>query len=426
MNRKINNLKRKLNKIRKNKNKQLRNVRFKVNRNNKIISNKVNRIRNINKRYRRNRMPAAIISSFRKQFNILKQTGTSMRVHGRDLIYKIPDVIANNSGDVMTIIPCNPAYWTGTRMSAIASGYQNYRPLLFKVTYVPQCAVTQQGNVLAGTLWAMTPNNENLQQTLRTSNGGMLVQCYKAHTANVKLGNNLQFNLFRMGGKFDQESNPFIFIAIAIGTYNQNEIKINPGYFYIEYEYELKNPIGNTIKYYNSGLIQNSNAETGYINETLINCFNDQNINLGAVIQKDDQKYFWNDTEVNIANDRMVWYFSNDVAENVLINLNVTLGQLIPLHSEPTIQANSSDYFIIELINNEIVLIKLTNLTTNNLLYDADNLISTFGTIYKLDEDEFNDIINNYNFFIITENKTQNFNQQTYIANQKFIITEQQ
>jgi len=426
MNRRINNLRRKINKIKKNKNRQLRNVRFKVNKNNKIMINRINKVRNINKRYRRNRMPAAITSSFRKQFNILKQTGTSMRVHGRDLIYKIPDVIANNSGDVMTIIPCNPAYWTGTRMSAIASGYQNYRPLLFKVTYVPQCAVTQQGNVLAGTLWAMTPNNENLQQTLRTSNGGMLVQCYKAHTSNVKLGNNLQFNLFRMGGKFDQESNPFIFIAIAIGTYNQNEIKINPGYFYIEYEYELKNPIGNTIKYYNSGLIENKNAESGYINETLVNCYNDKNINLGAIIQKDDFKYYWNDTEVTIDDARKVWYFSNDVAENILINLNVTLGQLIQLHSQPTIQANSSDYFIIELQNNLIIMVKLTNLTSNNLLYDADNLISTFGIIYRIDEDEYNNLIDNYSFGLIMENITSNFNQQIYTSDNKFIINEQQ
>lgn len=425
MNRKINNLKRKINKLRKNKGKQLRNVRNKIVRNQRIISNKINRVRNINKRYRRNRMPAAITSSFKRQFNILKQTGTSMRVHGKDLIYKIPDVIANNSGDVMTIIPCNPAYWTGTRMSAIAAGYQNYRPILFKITYVPQCAVTQQGNVLAGTLWAMTPNDENLQQTLRTSNGGMLVQCYKAHTTNVKLGNNLQFNLFRMGGKFDQESNPFIFVAIAIGTYNSNETKINPGYFYIEYEYELKNPIGNTIKYYNSGLVQNSQAEIGYVNETLINCYNDSNINLGAVIQKDNNKYYWNEKEVLINNDRMVWYFSNDIDDQILINLEVNLGDLIPHNTEFTYDATDTQYALIELDNNEIIIQKLSILFDNTTI-NSDLSYSANGIIYEITVDQYNEILNNNSFSKLLEIKSTRYIRELFMSPSKYNIIEQQ
>lgn len=386
----------KLSKIKRNKanKRQVNRLKRKVNRNNRKLRNQLKII----KRNRRNRMPAAVITTFRKQFSILQQSGTSMRVHGRDLIYKIPELLSPSSADVMTVIPCNPAYWTGTRISAIASGYQNYRPILFKVTYVPQCAVTQQGNVLAGTLWAMSPNPTDFQQTLRTSNGGMLVQCYKAHTTKIKLGNNLQFNLFRMGGKFDQESNPFIFMAIAIGTYtNGNETKINPGYFYVEYEYELKNPIGNTIKYYNSGLIQDKNAEVGYTNETLINCTNLNNINLGAIIQKDNGKYYWNEKDVNITKDMYVWYFSNDINndDNITLQLPMSSSQIVTQSQQ--ILANSKNYYYNDIGDNTGLLIELSNTDGQPVIISPD-FISTQGDLYKLTEQQFDEITNDYNF----------------------------
>lgn len=354
-------------------------------------------------------MPAAVITTFRKQFSILQQSGTSMRVHGRDLIYKIPELLSSNSADVMTVIPCNPAYWTGTRISAIASGYQNYRPIMFKVTYVPQCAVTQQGNVLAGTLWAMSPNPNDLQQTLRTSNGGMLVQCYKAHTTKIKLGNNLQFNLFRMGGKFDQESNPFIFMAIAIGTYSNGlEDKINPGYFYVEYEYELKNPIGNTIKYYNSGLIQDKDAEIGYVNQTLINCMNNNNINLGAIIQKDDGKYLWNEKEVRIDPNMYVWYFNNDIEdEKITLQLPMDNAYLIT-NSSISIGANTTKYFYNDIGDNTGLLIEYTNSSTNGVTLFT-NYFSTQGDLYELPANEFSEIKSDYNFeYLNTTQQTTN------------------
>lgn len=277
----------------------------------------VNRIKRARDRVtRRKNIGAASIAGFNKKFSILQQTGNYMRIRGQDLIYKIPDQLESNTNtSVLTVIPANPAYWLGTRMAAIASGYQNYRPLTFSVHYVPQCAVTQQGNVIAGTLWDMSPNDSNLQQTLRTSNGGMLTQCYKSATSKVILGRNLQYNLYRMGGKFDQQSNPFIFIAMTIATVNINNVQINPGYFYVTYEYELRNPIGDTIKYYNSGLIQQQNYISNYINEALVNC-SSPNAHVGSIIQKDEAKYTWNDKDITLQPTDRVWYFSNTVLNN--------------------------------------------------------------------------------------------------------------
>jgi len=401
----------KLKRINRNK-KQINRLKRRINRNNRRIRNQIRII----KRNRRIKMPAAMTSTFRKQFSILQQSGTSMRVHGRDLIYKIPELISNNSGDVMTVIPCNPAYWTGTRISAIASGYQNYRPIMFKVTYVPQCAVTQQGNVLAGTLWAMSPNPTDLQQTLRTSNGGMLVQCYKTHSVKIKLGSNLQFNLFRMGGKFDQESNPFIFMAIAIGTYsNNNETKINPGYFYVEYEYELKNPIGNTIKYYNSGLIQDKDAEVGYTNETLINCTNLNNINLGAIIQKDNGKYFWNEKEVNITKQMYVWYFNNEINNDDNITLQLPIDPSTAVTTSQQVNAHSKNYYYNDIGDNTGLLIEISNTDGQPNIVSLD-FIFTQGDLYKLTEQQFDEITNDYNFEYINTTVNADLYKLIYVT----------
>lgn len=378
-------------------NQKLKKINKKLNkasRRRKMPLRRIKRVFNLRKRIRRfrrnnrRRMPAAYVRNFRKEFSILRQTGTSMRVRGKDLIYKIPDVVSDQPNtSIITIIPANPAYWTGTRMAAISAGYQNYRPIIFKIHYVPQCAVTQQGNVLGGTVWAMTPNIENIQQTLRTSNGGMLTQCYKNATSNIELGSNLQFNLFRMGGKFDQESNPFIYLGIAIATLDQNSQKINPGYFYVEYEYELKNPIGDTIKYYNSGVTTFNSLEDEYVNESLINCSANNSINVGAIIQKDGTSYTWNDKPVTFNENDVVWYFCNDII-NRNQNITISSSELTTYeYDSVTINANTKAYFITD-VDEHWILLEINNPTENiQTIY-----LNQEGSNYKINETTFNRI----------------------------------
>lgn len=322
---------------------------------NKIRRQVRNKVKNIRRRIRRvqyNRMAAAVIKNFKKDFQVLSQTGNTMRVKGRDLVYSIPSTLnTQNDTDIMTVIPANPAYWTGTRVSAIASGYQNYRPMKFNVSYVPQCAVTQQGNVIAGTLWAMAPSKQNLQQTLRTSNGGMLTQCYKPHTSRVQLRGNLQFNLFRMGGKFDQEANPFIFIALSIATTDANNNRIIPGYFYVTYEYEFKNPIGNTVQYYNSNIVKKKVLE-GYSNISAIN-LQQNSAPLGSILQLDDDEYSYNDDKVDLTSDSLLWYFANSdttIKEDEEPNevLGNKVGSNVPVYN---CSAGDNDIYILTKVN---------------------------------------------------------------------------
>jgi hypothetical protein len=364
-------------------NKKIKKIQRQTRKLRNIMRRKIRNIRKINKRRGIN---IAKTNYFKKNFKILNQTGNTMRVKGRDLIYSIPDGLENlSSTNIITIITANPAYWSGTRMAGIASAYQNYRPIKFHVHYVPQCAVTQQGNVIAGTLWNIAPNNTNLQQTLRTSNGGMLVQCYKNAVSKVQLGRNLQFNLFRMGGKFDQESNPFIFAAMTIATTDTNGNRINPGYFYLDYEYELKNPIGDTIKYYNSGLIQKKNYNGNYINETAIYCEKDKDINQLSILQLDNNQYSYHEQIVNVDEDDYIWYFNNMIKTNESggeeEEQQITLNNLTKITTSTASVDVTKALLIISKFNNTALLIQnqSQNALSLNVINNDENISNYVG-----------------------------------------------
>jgi len=292
------------------------------------------------RRFRRNKrrmIPAANIRNMNRDFKILYQDGTTVKVTGRDLVYQIPsDLTDQNGTGVITIIPANPCYWLGTRIAALAQGYQNYRPLNMKFTYIPQCAVTQQGNVIAGTLWNQAPSNVNLQQSLRTSNGGMLSQCYKGFTSNVRLKSNLQYNLYKTAGAFNQESNPFIYMAIAIGCKTTDSKQIIPGYFYVTWSFLLKNPIGNTNIFYNSGLTEYEEIEEDdNENKAIIYLTpDDDELPIGAILQLDKDEVGdviarYNGSVYDMADDDLVWYFANSTIQEVSAIAKSQKGELV-------------------------------------------------------------------------------------------------
>lgn len=311
----------------------MKNARARVNKNknnknkNRLVALRqlVNKLK-ITKKRRQNTLPAAITTNTPKRFNTIRTSGTATTVTGCDLIYGIPDNLeaANQNTQVIACLPANPSYWVGTRVAAVAAGYQNYRPIKFEVVYVPQCAVTQQGNVLGGSLWDIAPGENNLQQTLKTSNGGMLTQCYQTATATVRMKSNLQYNLYRMGGTIDQESNPFCYWALAIGCYNSNNMKVVPGYFYVRYTYVFKNPIGTGVKYQNSQLTTIANKTTYLLNASLYLCqavrtANGLEVPVGARIDIEYNNnveapaylYYYNGTLIDVGINTAVWILEN-------------------------------------------------------------------------------------------------------------------
>lgn len=294
------------------------------------------RIRKINKQLRRiarqnqktNRTRArinmAIAKNFKRNINTLNIGATSARVSGRDLVYTIPDNhIVDQDQPLIALIPSNPAYWLGTRIATVAKGYQNYRPVKFNVHYVPHCAATQAGNVIAGTIFHEAPSITNLQQSLKTSNGGILTQVFKPATSVVKVGSNLQKNLYRVGGDIDDDSMPFYYLAIAIACKNTDGQSIVPGYFYVDYTYIFKNPIGSSVEFSNSGLStftdQLTTMKTQNIKLIITQPYISQTISLGVGtaidveydIENQAYNFLYNNTPIDPP-DAYVWVLSNE------------------------------------------------------------------------------------------------------------------
>lgn len=198
-------------------------------------------------------LPAAYASHVRPRFNVASRTATSAIVSGCDLVYPLPDMVRAGEDYLFAVIPSNPAYWAGTRIAQFAPAYMNYRPISMTFSYIPQVAVTQQGTVFMGTLWYGASPSTNIQQTLVTSNGGCLTQCYVPCDTRIQLGANLNINLYTMSGDMNPYTQPFLFLAGVRGA------DVVPGYFYVTYTYEFKNPIGQSWEYGHSGMTNAGN-----------------------------------------------------------------------------------------------------------------------------------------------------------------------
>lgn len=357
----------------------------------------------------RRAVPAAYTRNYNKQFLVDQLTATSARVSGSDLVYSIPDSIVTGSAtNVMTVIPSNPAYWLGTRIAAIAAGYQNFRPLKFEVHYVPQVAVTQAGNVIAGTLWHDAPPRINLQQTLRTSNGGMMTQCYKPAVSHIRLQTNLQYNLYRMGGDIDAQSMPFYYLAICIACKNGSNAQIIPGYFYVNYSYEFKNPIGLSTIYYNSGLTLFQNMTQEVRSNTVAMLCSDivsdkiklsigSMVNIEYDLNLDAYNFNYNGTPIDQPAGYM-WIFANSQNTSVSLNQAKAMSKM-PIYYDNQLTADEQtlvvepqsgvsfledNNLINTVVNNSELPITVINTDQTKKYYTLTDLAQNFGAISNI------------------------------------------
>lgn len=253
-------------------------------------------------------MPAAYASHVRPRFNVTSRTATSARVAGCDLVYRIPSEVAGNiTEELFCVIPANPAYWVGTRIAQFAPAYTTYRPLRLTFSYIPQVAVTQDGTVAMGTLWNTAVGSEDIQQSLFTSNGGCLTQCYVPCDTTIQLGSNLQQNLFQLKGALSEKTNPFLFAATMAGA------SVVPGYFYVTYEYEFKNPIGESWTYNtDSGLAASLLATTPPLpNVSFVLLSQDGRYGPGTVFDVEGTQVFYAGTPVTLSGSSYVRRFMN-------------------------------------------------------------------------------------------------------------------
>lgn len=263
-------------------------------------------------------LPAAYSKHVASRFRVVSRSQNSLTLSGCDLVYSIPNTVSTTSSGIFVCIPCNPAYWKGTRIAQMAPAYLNYRPIQFTASYVPQVAVTQAGSVFMGTLWNTAPVSNDLQQTLVTSNGGLLTPCYTPADTTVTLATNLPYNLFTIGGSLSEQSNPFNFFAGIAGPN-----MLAPGYFYISYTYEFKNPVGTALTFARSDPGQFSTLAPPVAENVSLVTFESLtetqtgsiSIGAGAVldVENNGNKYYYRGTEVYVPPATVCQYFSNSV-----------------------------------------------------------------------------------------------------------------
>lgn len=251
-------------------------------------------------------LPAAYAAHVTPRFAVTARSATSCRVSGCDLVYPMPKTVEVNGDAIFTVIPANPAYWTGTRIAQFAPAYMNYRPIAMTFSYIPQVAVTQPGTVFMGTFWNGAAPVTDLQQSLLTSNGGNLTQCYIPSDTRIQLGANLQYNLYQMNGALRPESNPFLFLAGIRGS------EVVPGYFFVTYTYEFKNPIGQTW-YFNRSLYTTV-ADIDYNkdqNSSLVLLNESDGYGPGTVFDIENDGTYYNGSKVTLTSTTAIQIYGN-------------------------------------------------------------------------------------------------------------------
>lgn len=276
-------------------------------------------------------LPASYASHVKAAWHVKNMTQTTMHVSGCDLVTPLPGTITSIDGTDMflfTVIPSNPAYWSGTRIGQVAPAYMNYRPLRMVFHYIPQVAVTQPGTVIMGTLWNGASPSEDLQQTLVTSNGGVMINCYVPGCTQIQLAGNLQQNLFTLPGDLNPDTNSFLFVAVARGcTSTSGTSQVVPGYFFVEYEYVFKNPIGQAWDYTRSLPTRVSDATFALPNRSMVLLEQDGNFGPGTIFDVEVRDgvvgAYYHGSTVGLQPSTLVQVFEN--GQN---NSSATYGQL--------------------------------------------------------------------------------------------------
>jgi hypothetical protein len=110
---------------------------------------------------------------------------------------------------------------------------------------------------------------------------------------------------------------------MSVGCLNENKQNIVPGYFYVTWSFVLKNPIGNTNIFYNSGLRLYSDTGNDFDNDTVVFLnANESELPRGAILQleKDENGEpvaTYNGSYYDLKGDDLVWQFSNSTIQNV-------------------------------------------------------------------------------------------------------------
>lgn len=226
---------------------------------------------------------------------------------------------------------------------------------------------------------------------------------------------NLQYNLYRMGGAIDQESNPFTYMALAIACRDVNQNRIVPGYFYIRYTYVLKNPIGTGINYQNSQLTTRLSKTTYLMNASVYLCSPITTVNALQIptgsrvdVEYDNNnnlpmyRYYYNGTPIDADTITNIWVLENQPNipsnlaslkvlkepntiqfEDAFITTQANQTVNIPVGEGITFRNVEQDVYT-TLVNNSNNVFPYRVFSMGTTVYKIANLLQNFGTINSI------------------------------------------
>lgn len=205
-----------------------------------------NKTKRVRRRYRRRGKslgPDGILAGYGSPITSVfssRATSDGQVVKGYDLLpnFKL-------GSNISFYIPSNPTSWNGTRIAAIASGYQSYRPLVFKIHYRPQTGSNSKTAVFIGTLWQTNyiTDREALEPSLLTSPGGVYTPAWQSCVSTVHCGTYLPQRMFPTRDPH-LTTVPFAVVVRSTDGGAGDPSVPMAGRLFVEYVYEFRNAIG--------------------------------------------------------------------------------------------------------------------------------------------------------------------------------------
>lgn len=256
-----------------------------------------------------------------------KSHKNTFTLDGQDLVTFLPNEVVGDENQIFAVIPSNPCYWRGTRVSQIAAAYQAFNINRISFEYVPQVSVGYNGTVIAGTLWDAAPASQALQQTLATSPGGRMQVCYRRFVTNIPLAG-LQQRRFNTNGEMAQSTNPFTFVATIRGGnlafQEPSPTQVVPGYFRVKYSFNFYNPIGSGWDY---GVVYNTTiSEMPSIaaqNMSLINLTSFGTFGAGTIFDYEAGDLVFRGTKLEIPSVKFNLYYNGTKIANGFDQLGI-------------------------------------------------------------------------------------------------------
>lgn len=248
-----------------------------------------------------------------------RATSDGQIVRGYDLL-----PIFTLGSNISFYLPSNPTSWNGTRIAAIASGYQSYRPLSFKIHYRPQTGSNSSVAVFIGTLWQTNyiTGRSQLEPSLLTSPGGVYTPAWQSCVSTVHCGTYLPQRMFPTRDPHTTTV-PFAIVARSTDSSAGFPSVEFPGRLFVEYTYEFRNAIGSGSGYSPSqiktvsisgGIYTGINPPTGILVDLDEEFSN--NFPLGAIVewsvnpgQTNQHQIMVNGQQINPAGSRTLFIY---------------------------------------------------------------------------------------------------------------------